>query len=183
MANTNLIYTYIQDSGYKLQYVASVLHISSNTLRHKLLGETQFKLDEAERLSTMLGLTMAERDACFSMPRTGSRAVQRWSCPKGEAPVTPEQRDVTRNALRKYGERHWARTPENRRWQSAIDEGLDYYQAHDPMRADLLRMRFFEQRPEDEILEQLHIGRTTYQKALQDLLSTIAVYAAQRGAF
>lgn len=58
MANTNLIYTYIQDSGYKLQYVASVLHISSNTLRHKLL-------DEAERLSTMLGLTMAERDACF----------------------------------------------------------------------------------------------------------------------
>ena len=51
--------------GYKLQYVASVLHISSNTLRHKLLGETQFKLDEAERLSTMLGLTMAERDACF----------------------------------------------------------------------------------------------------------------------
>ena len=30
MANTNLIYTYIQDSGYKLQYVASVLHISSN---------------------------------------------------------------------------------------------------------------------------------------------------------
>ena len=57
MANTNLIYTYIQDSGYKLQYVASVLH--------KLLGETQFKLDEAERLSTMLGLTMAERDACF----------------------------------------------------------------------------------------------------------------------
>ena len=46
MANTNLIYTYIQDSGYKLQYVASVLHISSNTLRHKLLGETQFKLDE-----------------------------------------------------------------------------------------------------------------------------------------
>ena len=35
----------IQDSGYKLQYVASVLHISSNTLRHKLLGETQFKLD------------------------------------------------------------------------------------------------------------------------------------------
>ena len=79
MANTNLIYTYIQDSGYKLQYVASVLHISSNTLRHKLLGETQFKLDEAERLSTMLGLTMAERDACFF----NSRAVQRWSCPKG----------------------------------------------------------------------------------------------------
>ena len=66
--------------------------------------------------------------------------------------MTPEQRDLTRNALRKYGARHWARTPENRRWQSAIDEGIDYYQTHDPMRADLLRMRFFERRPEDEIL-------------------------------
>ena len=71
MANTSLIYTYIQDSGYKLQYVASVLHISSNTLRHKLLGETQFKLDEAERLkeatigSSLLLPDVAERDACF----------------------------------------------------------------------------------------------------------------------
>ena len=77
MANTNLIYTYIQDSGYKLQYVASVLHISSNTLRHKLLGETQFKLDEAERLSTMLGLTMAEnrfsRSATLELPKRGKR--------------------------------------------------------------------------------------------------------------
>ena len=183
MANTNLIYTYIQDSGYKLQYVASVLHISSNTLRHKLLGETQFKLDEAERLSTMLGLTMAERTPAFRCREPVLAQCGTGTAQKGEAPVTPEQRDLTRNALRKYGERHWARTPENRRWQSAIDEGIDYYQAHDPMRADLLRMRFFEQRPEDEILEQLHIGRTTYQKALQDLLSTIAVYAAQRGAF
>ena len=65
MANTNLISDYIRDSGYKMQYVAQTLHISSNTLRHKLLGKTQFKLDEAERLSAMLGLTMAQRDACF----------------------------------------------------------------------------------------------------------------------
>ena len=89
MANTNLIYTYIQDSGYKLQYVASVLHISSNTLRHKLLGETQFKLDEAERLSTMLGLTMAERDACFFW-RVGKgtcylRCCCRLLCPHSDA--------------------------------------------------------------------------------------------------
>ena len=36
---------------------------------------------------------------------------------------------------------------------------------------------------EADVLEQLHIGRTTYQKAELDLLSTIAVYAAQNGAF
>ena len=34
-----------------------------------------------------------------------------------------------------------------------------------------------------EMCIRASIGRTTYQKALQDLLSTIAVYAAQRGAF
>ena len=32
------------------------------------------------------------------------------------------------------------------------------------------------------MIERLHIGRTTYQKAQTDLLSTIAIYAAQRGA-
>ena len=36
---------------------------------------------------------------------------------------------------------------------------------------------------EDDVIDQLHIGRTTYQKAHQDLLSTIAVYAAERGVF
>ena len=32
------------------------------------------------------------------------------------------------------------------------------------------------------MLEELHIGRTTYQKANTDLMSTLAVYAAQEGA-
>ena len=51
-------------SGQRLQ-AAICGQCAAHQLRHKLLGETQFKLDEAERLSTMLGLTMAERDACF----------------------------------------------------------------------------------------------------------------------
>ena len=46
MANTNLIYTYIQDSGYKLQYVASVQILKPGHLlpgadaapQHRLLG-------------------------------------------------------------------------------------------------------------------------------------------------
>lgn len=97
--------------------------------------------------------------------------------------MTPEQRNITRDALRKYGMRQWARTPENRRWSEAIRESLAYYEEHDPVRADLLRLRFFENRPEEEVIEQLHIGRTTYQKAQMDLLSTVAVNAARRGAF
>ena len=65
MANTRLIEEYIRDSGYKLRHVARALNISESALHSKLQGQTQFKLNEAEQLSTMLGLTMAERDACF----------------------------------------------------------------------------------------------------------------------
>lgn len=65
MANTEMIRAYIRDSGYKLQFIARAMEISSNALNQKLQGKTQFKLSEAERLSTMLGLSMAERDACF----------------------------------------------------------------------------------------------------------------------
>ena len=65
MANTRLIEEYIRDSGYKLRHVARALNISESALHSKLQGQTQFKLNEAENLSAMLGMTMSERDACF----------------------------------------------------------------------------------------------------------------------
>ena len=34
---------------------------------------------------------------------------------------------------------------------------------------------------EEQVQDKLHIGRTTYQKANTDLLSTLAVYAARDG--
>ena len=65
MANNEMIRAYIRDSGYKLQFIARAMEISQTALSQKLQGKTQFKLSEAEQLSTMLGLNMAERDACF----------------------------------------------------------------------------------------------------------------------
>ncbi len=65
MTDCRLIENYIRARGYRMGFVASALHISSNALRHKLDGKVQFRLDEAEGLSNLLGLTMAERDACF----------------------------------------------------------------------------------------------------------------------
>ena len=81
MANTTLIYDYIHNSGYKLQYVAWTLRISDTALRSKLQGETQFKVDEAERLSAMLRLNMAQRDACFF--DTQNRLEQAMLFPQG----------------------------------------------------------------------------------------------------
>lgn len=72
--------------------------------------------------------------------------------------------------------------PERKAWADAIEQALRYYDACDPSRAELLRLRFLENRTEEETIARLHIGRTTYKKAQLDLLSTVAVYAAQRGA-
>ena len=97
--------------------------------------------------------------------------------------MTTEQRTKTRQALRRYGQRQRARSPVDRSWFRAIEQSLDYYRSKDPVRADLFELYYMQHRSEDEVLELLHIGRTTYQKAQQDLLSTVAIYAAQQGAF
>lgn len=64
-------------SGYKLQYVARAMQISPNALGQKLQGHTQFKLNEAERLSAVLGLSMYERDLCFFEEQNRREALAR----------------------------------------------------------------------------------------------------------
>ena len=87
--------------------------------------------------------------------------------------MTAEQRRKTREALQNYGTRQWARSPANWGWARAIQQTQEYYRTADPIRAGLLQLRY---------LERLCIGRTTYQKAQLDLLSTVAVFAARYGA-
>lgn len=96
--------------------------------------------------------------------------------------MTREQKKATMMALRRYGTRYWARNPVERSWRAAIEQSVDYYKEHDPLRAQLFELRYVQNRTEEDVIERLHVGRTTYKKAEQDLLSTVAVYAAQRGA-
>lgn len=96
--------------------------------------------------------------------------------------MTAEQRRKTREALQNYGTRQWARSPANWGWARAIQQTQEYYRTADPIRADLLQLRYLERRKEEDVLERLCIGRTTYQKAQLDLLSTVAVFAARYGA-
>ena len=96
--------------------------------------------------------------------------------------MTREQSKATKQAMQRYGTKQWARNPVERSWRVAIEQGVDYYKEHDPLRAQLFELRYVQNRTEEDVIERLHIGRTTYKKAQQDLLSTIAVYAAQRGA-
>ena len=68
MTDTQKLREYIDTQGFKIGYVARMLEISPNTLRMKLLGETDFKVSEAEKLSHLLELTREQRDACFFAP-------------------------------------------------------------------------------------------------------------------
>lgn len=97
--------------------------------------------------------------------------------------MTVEQRAKTKQALQRYGQkqpgRRWKDAP---LWDAAIRQTLEYYDIHDPLRSALMRLRYFEHCTEEQTMGQLYIGRSTYQKAQLDLLSTVAVFAAQQGA-
>ena len=56
---------YIWDRKLKMNHVAQVLGISTSTLKHKLTGKTDFKVSEADTLSSLLELTPPQRDLCF----------------------------------------------------------------------------------------------------------------------
>ena len=168
MTNTTQIRAYIESQGLKLGHVARVLGISSSALHQKLNDESDFKVSEADRLSAMLGLLLWP----------GHPDVPK----KGGGVMTAEQRRKTREALQNYGTRQWARSPANWGWARAIQQTQEYYRTADPIRADLLQLRYLERRKEEDVLERLCIGRTTYQKAQLDLLSTVAVFAARYGA-
>lgn len=65
----------------------------------------------------------------------------------------------------------------------AIQQTQEYYRTADPIPVQAwLQLRYLERRKEEDVLERLCIGRTTYQKAQLDLLSTVAVFAARYGA-
>lgn len=96
--------------------------------------------------------------------------------------MTTEQRSKTKDALQRYGKRFGRNSADRQAWANAIERTLLYYDERDPIRSKLLRLRYIERHTEEETIDLLHIGRTTYKKAQADLLSTVAVYAAQYGA-
>lgn len=85
--------------------------------------------------------------------------------------MTSEQRNQTRLALYRYGMRQRARSPVERSWCAAIEEGLAYYRQNDPLRADLFELRYVQHRTEDDVIDQLHIVQiTAFQVHLHGVL-------------
>ena len=95
--------------------------------------------------------------------------------------MTLDQRRQTKQALMQYRTRGFRHSLSGRKWAAAIDRTVRYYDAADPLRAQLLRVRYFEGRTIADTQEQLNIGYSTYQKANSDVLSTLAIHAAHDG--
>ena len=99
----------------------------------------------------------------------------------GEA-MTQEQRQKTKEALSRYGQKNWVYGPCNWGWKRAIQLAEEYYREADPgLRGSILQLRYMERRRREEVMDKLNISYSTYQKAHDDLLSTIAVFAAHYG--
>ena len=82
----------------------------------------------------------------------------------------------------RYGQKNWVYGPCNWGWKRAIQLAEEYYREADPgLRGSILQLRYMERRRREEVMDKLNISYSTYQKAHDDLLSTIAVFAAHYG--
>lgn len=95
--------------------------------------------------------------------------------------MTNEHRRQCRDALWHWQLIERQAGPEPQCWAHALRQTAAYYERRDPIRAGILEQRYRRHLTQEQVQDCLHIGRTTYQKANADLLSTLAVYAARDG--
>lgn len=65
MTNTNLLRKKLDESGYKLRFIARQLGITYQGFLKKINNETEFKASEIQSLKEILNLTDEERDMIF----------------------------------------------------------------------------------------------------------------------
>lgn len=65
MTNTSLLRKKIDESGYKLRFIASKLDITYQGFLKKINNETEFKASEMQILRELLNLTDAEFEQIF----------------------------------------------------------------------------------------------------------------------
>lgn len=66
--NMKLLREKIDESGYKLAFIAKKLGITYPGLLKKLTGETEFKVSEVQILRELLNLTDSEMEDIFFTP-------------------------------------------------------------------------------------------------------------------
>ena len=99
--------------------------------------------------------------------------------------MTKQQKKDVRKGLRRYGRAMEAAegTPDEltQAWGRVIGQALDYYAEADPVCAGILVRRYMAGEKEWDVVEALHIGRTTYYRKELEALSTVGLIAAREG--
>lgn len=99
--------------------------------------------------------------------------------------MTKQQKKDVRKGLRRYGRAMEAAegTPDEltQAWGRAIGQALDYYAEADPVCAGIFVRRYMAGEKEWDVVEALHIGRTTYYRKELEALSTVGLFAAREG--
>jgi len=65
MTNTKLLREKIDQSGYKLRFIAQKIGITYQGLLKKMTNETEFKASEIQALYVLLNLSKEEREDIF----------------------------------------------------------------------------------------------------------------------
>lgn len=65
MTDTKKLRDKIDMSGYKLRFIASKIGITYQAFLKKINNETEFKASEIRVLSSLLGLSVEEKEAIF----------------------------------------------------------------------------------------------------------------------
>lgn len=65
MTNTELLKEKIEQSGYKIHFIAKKVGLTYQGLQNKINNRSEFRANEIQALYTMLGLTEEERVAIF----------------------------------------------------------------------------------------------------------------------
>ena len=70
--------------------------------------------------------------------------------------MTQEQRQKTKEALSRYGQKNWVYGPCNWGWKRAIQLAEEYYREADPgLRGSILQLRYMERRGDGQAEHQL----------------------------
>ena len=71
MTNTKLLREKIEQSGYKLRFIAEKIGITYQGLLNKINNRSEFRANEIQALYDLLGLTEEERVAIFFASQVG----------------------------------------------------------------------------------------------------------------
>lgn len=65
MTDVTLLEQVLEESGFRLEYIAKQMGLTYQGFRNKIIGKSEFKTREVSALCSILGLTSEMRDKIF----------------------------------------------------------------------------------------------------------------------